>query len=80
VRAQRRRVGPLLEEEQAQGILAVDMQVMRDAAGFGPRPRNMFKARAKNLLEGVLARQTASRTKIMSPPCAIVRTAALLRR
>jgi hypothetical protein len=44
VRAQRRLVRPLLEEEQAHRILAVDMHVMRDAAGLGPGALDMIKA------------------------------------
>jgi hypothetical protein len=61
----------LLEKKQAQGILAVDMHVVRDAAGLCPRQLDMFKAGRKHLVESVLAGQNTSRHQnhVDAPTC-----------
>ena len=60
VRPQRRLIRPLLEEEQPHRILTVDMHVMRDAAGLGPRTLDMLKAGGQYVVESVFAHQNAA--------------------
>jgi hypothetical protein len=61
MRAQRRLVSPLLEEEQPHRVLAVDMHIMRDAARLPARALDMLKARMEHLVESILARDNAAR-------------------
>src|SRR4051812_28767399 len=60
MRAQRRLVSPLLEEEQPHRVLAVDMHVMRDAARLLAGTLDMLQARAEHVVESLLARDNAA--------------------
>ncbi len=53
MREQRGAVGPLLEENQLERIIAVDMHRMRDAAGLGARAVHMLETEPAHLVERV---------------------------
>ena len=58
--SQRGLVGPLLEEEQPHRVLAIDMHVMRNAAGLLARTLDVLDAGAKHVVEGIFARQNTA--------------------
>jgi len=74
MRAQRRLISPLLEEEQPHRVLAVDMHIMRDAAWLLARALDMLQARAEHIVECLLARQNTARYENHAfPRCAPAR-------
>jgi hypothetical protein len=50
----------LLEEEQPHRILAIDMHVVRDAAGLLSRALDMLNAGPTHVIEAILARQNTA--------------------
>src|SRR5437763_17190079 len=61
-------VGPLLEKDEPERILAVDMHRMRDAAGLLPRAADVLEAEAAHLVEGFCRAVTLPVTTIMRSP------------
>ena len=60
MRRQRDAIRPLFEEHRAQRVLAVDMNRMRDAAGFGARAMDVLEAEFFDLFKTILPRRHAS--------------------
>ena len=60
MRQQRGAIGPLLDENQFQRVLAIDMHGMRDAAGLGARTMHVFEAELFDRVKTILPRRHAS--------------------
>src|SRR3954453_11377954 len=60
MRQQRGAIGPLFEEHQAQRVLAVDMNRVRESAGLGARAVDVLKAELLDFVERFLPCRHAS--------------------
>src|SRR4051794_19177917 len=60
MRRQRGAIGPLLDENETEPVLAIDMHGMRDASGLGARTLHMLEADPARLFECLMPRWHAA--------------------
>src|SRR5450631_1402153 len=72
MRQQRRAIGPLLDENQPQRILAIDMHGVRNASGLLAGAMDMLEAQFANLAEGIFpGRHAAGHYDHRVPPLSL---------
>ena len=71
MRRQRGAIGPLLDENEPQRVLAIDMHGVGDASGLGARAMHMFEAEPARLVEASCRAVTLPVTTIMLVPLAL---------